>query len=82
MQPPSTKAQSHLGQELRIGLVHGYAHRAVIKNRMHKCVYVCACVRACMRACVGVRGCVCVCVVCVCCVCVCVCVVCVCDQFR
>ena len=70
MQPPSTKAQSHLGQELRIGLVHGYAHGAVIKNRMHKCVCACvlACVR-CVRGCVGAWVCVHVCE-------------CVCDQFR
>ena len=67
MQPLSTKAQSHLGQELRIGLVHGYAHGAVKKNRMHKCVCMCACVHA-VRA--WVRGCVCVCT----CMCVCVCV--------
>ena len=58
MQPPSTKAQSHLGQELRIGLVHGYAHGVVKKNRMHKCVCarVLVCVR-CVRGCVGVCTC-------------------------
>ena len=56
MLPLNTKAQSHLGQELRIGLVHGYAHGTVIKNRMHKCVCACVLVLRVVRA--WVRGCV------------------------